>query len=116
MVMGTNLSKLNAICPKCRMSVGLRPGKRLLKHGHSDNPYHPRPPCVLSGEKVTIADIIAWAEMNEVNHQRAMDAAQKETAYAEGRLKRAREDEQTAQEKLKAAREILAEYGAKVTT
>ena len=114
--MGTRSNKLEAICPKCKAIVGLRPGKRLLKHGHSNTPYRTRPPCVMSGEKVASADILAWAEMNEMNHQRAMDAAQKETAYAEGRLKRAREDEQTAQEELKAAQEILAEYRAKVTT
>ncbi len=114
--MGTRSNKLEAICPKCKVAVGLRPGKRMLKHGHIEHSYHHRPPCALSGQKVTDADILAWAEKNALQHQAYLVAAEKETAYAQGRLTRAKEDEATAQEELKAAQEILAEYTAKVTT
>lgn len=112
MVMGTSLSKMNAICPKCKETVGLRPGKRLLKHGHSDDPYHSRPPCSFTGQKVTDADIVAWARREVRWRQQEMDRATGDRVAYEGHLARMIEQEKVAADVLAAAKKALADLEA----
>ena len=105
-----------AICPKCRSEVGLRTGKRLLKHGHSNNPYHSRPPCKHSGEKVTDADILVWCRREADLHERYVSMDRDNRVRAEEALAFAQEKEQKSMQDLQTVRSILAEYEGKVTT
>lgn len=110
--MSTQTIELKAICPECRMPVGMRPGMRLLKHGQ--NALHARLPCLHSGEKVSNADVLAWAREREANAiwSRAQAARVREDAAAA--LVRAETEEKTAEATLSAAKELVAEYEAKV--
>lgn len=103
---------VKAICPRCNEVVGLRPGKRLLKHGHSDDPYHSRPPCRLTGEKVTDADIAAWARRDVRWKQQQMESAKSDRVAYEGHLARMIEQEKAAADVLAAAEKVLADLEA----
>lgn len=110
--MGTDLKKLRAICPKCRATVGLRPGKRMLKHGHSGFPDYDQP-CDRTGEVAADANILAWALLRAKGMDVTVDHHRAERVYLEERLNAAREAEARSEAELKAAQEILAEYQAK---